>query len=445
MASDLLHIKDSYYFDVPKALWAAKYDSAESIADNIGPWAIRNDADYQDWEADLAIEKLRAIVDNPDALDGAKDAWKHWQHEDELHHNRPFDQYVIDAVAEFKVRASRWAKTQDPAPGDAAIAYLAELDDEQLDWMVKLQNDEGQLREFNRLRSELDERETLDGYLGSPRADWPESKLRDFNYHLSGKAFIPQPFATLRNAYETETGFGISRYMIIEVVVAIIMLLLFRWMAGKVQTGQAPRGKFWNLLESMVLFVKTDVVEKGIEPHESPRFMPLFWTLFFFILGCNLMGMLPWVGSPTAALYLTAVLAFVVFLVGSFLGIQKFGFVGYLKNLCPDLGLPIYLAVFIVPMVWVIEFASLFIKHIILAIRLLLNMAAGHLVLLGIMGLAFSAQAATMQFGSWTAVSVIALLGTTILSFLELFVAFLQAYVFTLLASLFVGSATHHH
>ncbi|MCR9296192.1 MAG: F0F1 ATP synthase subunit A [bacterium] len=445
MASDLLHIKDSYYFDVPKMFWASRYDSAEAIADGVGPWAVRNDSDYQDWEADKAIQALRDIVPNSQALDGAKEAWKAWQHADELHHNRPFDQYVIDALAEFRKEADQWAKTQSPKPGDAAVAYVAEKQNPQLEWMVQLQNDETQWRQFTRLRSDLDEREVLNEYLASPRADWSESKLRDFNYHLSGKVFIPQPFATLRNAYETETGFGISRYMIIEVVVAIIMLFLFRWLAGKVQTGQAPRGKFWNLLESMVQFVKTDVVEKGIEPHDSPRFMPLFWTLFFFILGCNLMGMLPWVGSPTAALYVTAVLAFVVFLVGTFLGVRKFGVVGYLKNLCPDLGLPIYLAIFIVPMVWIIEFASLFIKHVILAIRLLLNMAAGHLVLLGIMGLAFSAQAATMQFGSWSAISVIALLGTTILSFLELFVAFLQAYVFTLLASLFVGSATHHH
>jgi F-type H+-transporting ATPase subunit a len=142
---------------------------------------------------------------------------------------------------------------------------------------------------------------------------------------------------------------------------------------------------------------------------------------------------------------LTAVLALIIFVIGSYLGIKHHGFVGYLKSLVPDLGLPIYLAIVIVPMVWVIEFASLFIKHAILAIRLLANMVAGHLVLLGIMALAFGSQAATMHVGSWTALSIIAILGTTILSFMELFVAFLQAYVFTLLAALFVGSATHGH
>jgi F-type H+-transporting ATPase subunit a len=131
--------------------------------------------------------------------------------------------------------------------------------------------------------------------------------------------------------------------------------------------------------------------------------------------------------------------------VGAFLGIKKFGLVGFLKNLCPDLGLPMYLAVVIVPMVWLIEFASLFIKHSILAIRLLANMVAGHLVLLGIMGLAFGVGAVSMNAGSWTALSVVAILGATVLSFMEVFVAFLQAYVFTLLAALFVGAATHGH
>ncbi len=446
MSSDpLLHIKDSYYFDVPRKLWRASYDSPEQLADQVGEWAVRNDSDYQDWEADRFLEELQQLTNNNSALSHAKEAWKHWQHADPHRHGRPFDQYVEDALVELDQRAAEWVKTQEPAPRDATQAYLAEFPDDQLQWMHTLRTNDELSRQWSNARRDMDDRQELDEYLASPRGSWSEEKMQEFNHHLSGKVFIPQPFATLRNAYETQSGFGISRYMIIEVAVALIMFATFRWLAGKISTGEAPKGKVWNLLESFVTFIKTDVVEKGIEPHESKKFMPLFWTIFFFILGCNLMGMLPWVGSPTASLAVTAVLAFVIFVVGTYLGVQEFGVVGYLKNLCPDLGLPLYMAVVIVPMVWIIEFASLFIKHVILAVRLLLNMAAGHLVLLGIMGLAFSAQAASMSAGSWTALSVVAILGTTILSFLELFVAFLQAYVFTLLASLFIGSATHHH
>lgn len=446
MSSDpLLHIKDSYYFDVPRMLWRPKYESATEFADEVGEWVVRNDADYQDWEADHFIEKLEEILGEAEGLQHAKDAWLHWQHADSKRHGRPFDQYVEDSLKELDATAKKWAGSQDEKPADPAKAYLAEHPDAQLIWMQSLRTDPTAAKEWQYARTDMNDRRELDKYLDSPRGEWSKEKVEDISDHLAGKVFIPQPFGTLKNAYEPASGFAISRYMIIEVAVAIIMFFLFRWLAGKVKSGTAPQGKFLNLIESIVLFVKTDVVEKGIKPKDSPKFMPLFWTIFFFILGCNLMGMIPWVGSPTAAFGLTAFLALVIFAVGTFVGIKKFGVIGYLKNQCPELGLPMYLAVAIVPMVWLIEFASLFIKHGILAIRLLANMVAGHLVLLGIMGLAFGAHAATMHTGAWTALSVVAILGTTVLSFMELFVAFLQAYVFTLLAALFVGAASEHH
>ncbi len=451
MSSDpLLHIKDSYYFDVPRKFWRASYSSAEEMADEVGEWVVRNDIDYQDWEADLFIAEIEDIIGDRPALHHAKEAWRHWQHEDPHRHGRPFDQYVEDSLNALDAKAAQWAKSQDNKPEEPTKAYLAEYSNSpetvSLEWMHALRRSPDAFEEWATVRRDMNDRQALDAYLDSPRGNWSEAKTQEINHHLSGKVFIPQPFgATLKNAYEKESGFAISRYMVIEVAVAIVLFLVFRWLAQKVQPGGAPRGKAWNLLESIVSFVKTDVVEKGIEPHDSPKFMPLFWTIFFFILGCNLTGMLPWVGSPTASWGLTAVLALIVFGLGTYLGVREFGVVGYLKNLCPDLGLPIYLAIVIVPMVWVIEFASLFIKHAVLSVRLLLNMAAGHLVLLGIMGLAFSVEAISMGPTGWTALSIVSLLGTTILSFLELFVAFLQAYVFTLLAALFVGSATHHH
>ncbi|MCA9158296.1 MAG: F0F1 ATP synthase subunit A [Planctomycetales bacterium] len=446
MASDpILHIKDSFYFDVPRKLYRVSYDSPVQIADQIGPWAVRNDADYQSWEADRFIDELGQITGDKDALADAKQAWLNWQHADPHRHGRPFDQYVEDALADLRTKATNWAKEIEPKPRDPAQDYLSQYPNAQLDWMVKLTSNPEQATAWAKVRSEMDSREVLDQYMSSPRGEWSAPKLSEYNHHLSGKVFIPQPFGTLRNAYERQSGFAISRYMIIELLVALIIFLLFTWLASRIKNGAAPKGKAWNLLESFLTFIKTDIVEKGIDPHDSPKFMPLFWTMFLFILGCNLMGMLPWVGSPTAAIALTAVLALIVFLVGIVLGIKKFGVMGYLKSLCPKLGLPMYLAVVIVPLVWLIEFASLFIKHGILAIRLLANMVAGHLVILGIMALAFGVHAADMHVGSWTALSLIAVLGTVIISLMELFVAFLQAYVFTLLAALFIGSATHGH
>ena len=98
-----------------------------------------------------------------------------------------------------------------------------------------------------------------------------------------------------------------------------------------------------------------------------------------------------------------------------------------------------------VPMIWLIEFASLFIKHTVLALRLLLNMGTGHLVLLGIMGIGISTEAAMMSTPAWSIAAFIGVAGSTVLSVLELFVAFLQAYLFTFLAAMFIGSSMHHH
>ncbi len=446
MASDpILHIKDSYYFDVPRKLARATYDSPEQIADQVGPWVVRNDADYQSWEADRFIAELRKITGDVPALSQAKQAWLTWQHASPHRHGRPFDQYVEESLQALNARAAQWAKDISPAPRVPAQAYLSQHPDPQLDWMVKLTSHPEQLAQWSQLRQQMDTREVLQQYTSSPRGEWSQPKLLEYNHHLSGKVFIPQPFGTLRNAYEKQSGFAISKFMIIEVVVALIILVVFAWLARRIQSGSAPKGKLWNLLEGFLTFIKTEIVEKGISPKDSPKFLPLFWTLFLFILGCNLAGMVPWAGSPTAALAVTAVLAIAVLLVGAVFGVHKFGVVGYLKNLSPHLGLPVYIAIFVVPMVWFIEFLSLFIKHGILAIRLLANMVAGHLVILGIMALAFGAHAANMDSTAWTALTVPAVFGAVVISLLELFVAFLQAYVFTLLAALFVGAAVEGH
>ena len=198
-------------------------------------------------------------------------------------------------------------------------------------------------------------------------------------------------------------------------------------------------------MESVLLFVRNSVVVPAMGEEDSKKFMPLLWTFFVFIFGLNLIGMVPWLGSPTAALATTGTFAFVVFAVGVGMGVKTFGVAGFLKNICPELGLPWYLAFWVVPLLWVIEFASLFIKHAILSIRLLANMVAGHAVLLGIMGLAVGVHAYAMSSGAWGALAGASVLGMTALSVLEVFVAFLQAAVFTFLAALFIGSSMHHH
>ncbi len=447
MASDILHIKDSYYFEVPRGLWRTNYQSAQEFHDAYGPWVIRNHPGYQDWEAEKIIAELKGIVQDPGQLDNLIHEWKDWQHEKPARHGRPLDQFLNDEIAIFQSKAAVWAKKQTPVPEDATKAFLAAPgnEDYSLGWFSELVNNPETGRKWNEIVAKFDSKLTVKEYLDQPDLKWKQEDVQAFNKSLSGKLFIPQPFATLRNPYETQSGFGISRYMIVEVAVALLLFLAFRWLAGKISTGGPPKGKLWNLLESSVLFVRNRIVVPAMGEHDADKFMPFMWTLFFFLLGCNLAGMIPGVGAPTSIFSITLVPAAIILTIGITLGVRKFGVQGYLKNLVPSLGLPIYLAVIIVPLVWGIEFLLLFIKHGVLAVRLLANMVAGHLVLLGFLGIGFGAHAASMSTGSWSLAAGISIVAATLLSFLELFVACLQAYIFTFLSALFISSATHHH
>jgi len=181
----------------------------------------------------------------------------------------------------------------------------------------------------------------------------------------------------------------------------------------------------------------------GHAVHEGDRFVPLLLTLFFFVLGCNLLGMVPWAGSPTASFSVTLALAGVTFLTVVVAGMAKFGVLGFFTNQVPSMDLPWPLAILLKPMIFAIEMLGLCIKHLILAVRLLANMVAGHLVLLGIMGLITAA--ASYSMGMWATVTGISVVSCTLFSILELFVAFLQAYIFTFLSALFIGASVHQH
>jgi F-type H+-transporting ATPase subunit a len=195
------------------------------------------------------------------------------------------------------------------------------------------------------------------------------------------------------------------------------------------------------MLESMLVFIRDQVARPAIGEHDADRFLPFLWTVFFFVLMCNLLGMIPWLGSPTGAIATTGAMALITFgtVIGA--GMKKMGPIGFWTGQVPHMDLPLPLAIFLKPMVFVIEILGLFIKHFVLAVRLLANMLAGHLVLAVL--LAFIAAAWTSPFIYGVAPATI--LGATALSLLELFVAFLQAYIFTFLSALFIGMAVHPH
>ena len=325
--------------------------------------------------------------------------------------------------------------------------------------------------------------QTLDQVPQFLRAGRPDiTDVAEFNQAMDGKILIPQPFGALDSLFEKKSGFCISKYMILELLLAGILLLLFTRLAKRLRSGDPAKGAFANLFEAMILFVRDQIARPAIdshdhgheehdhrgehahheghghaalagaggpvvevhrEEHDGDRFVPLLLTLFFFVLGCNLLGMVPWAGSPTASFSVTLALAAVTMLTVVVAGMLKFGFFGFFKNQVPSMDLPLPLAILLKPMIFAIEMLGLCIKHLILAVRLLANMVAGHLVLLGIMGLI--SAAATYSMGLWATVTGISVVSCTLFSVLELFVAFLQAYIFTFLSALFIGASVHQH
>ena len=318
------------------------------------------------------------------------------------------------------------------------------------------------------------------------RAGSPEvTNVAAFNDAMDGKILIPQPFGELESLFAVKSGgFGLSKYMILELFVAMAMFLIFTRVASQLRSGAPPKGRLVNLFEAMLLFIRDNIARPAIDEHDhghhsdaphatdapdehhgsdhhqagttaapvrahaaiahaGDRFVPLLWTLFFFVLGCNLFGMVPWAGSPTASFSVTLALAGVTFATVIVAGMLKFGVVGFFGNQVPSMDLPLPLAILLKPMIFAIEILGLCIKHLILAVRLLANMVAGHLVLLGIMGLI--SAAASYSMGMWATVTGISVVSCTLFSLLELFVAFLQAYIFTFLSALFIGASVHQH
>jgi len=237
-------------------------------------------------------------------------------------------------------------------------------------------------------------------------------------------------------------GYGkMSKFMFNELLVGLILCGLFIWLGKKVQSGDRPKGRLWNLLEFFVTFIRDEIAIPTIGEKDYKKFLPFLLTMFFFILGLNLLGMVPFFGSATGSISVTAVLALFVFGIVAGSGIKKMGFVGFLKAQVPHMELPFGLGYLLIPMMFVIEIFGFLVKHVVLAIRLFANMFAGHLVLA-----IFLAFIGVTSLTAWSYfVAPVAIMASVAFSILEFGVAFLQAYVFTFLASLFIGSAQHAH
>jgi F-type H+-transporting ATPase subunit a len=209
----------------------------------------------------------------------------------------------------------------------------------------------------------------------------------------------------------------------------VTTLLALRAHNRRTREGRAP-SRSANGLEAVVLYLRNEVVLPNVGPHGN-AYVPFLLTLFFFILFANLLGLVPYGATATGNISVTATLAIVTFIVIELAGMKAQG-KAYFRTIVfwpHDMSLPLKL--FITPILTPIEIVGKFTKPFALAIRLFANMVSGHVVLLALISLIFT-------FASWYLVPIPIAMALGI-SLLELFVALLQAFVFTLLSSVFIG------
>ena len=236
-------------------------------------------------------------------------------------------------------------------------------------------------------------------------------------------------------------GIQITRFMVTELISAILILLIVIPLARHVSREPVTRGWFMNLFESILLFIRDQVARPAIGGHGADEYVPFLWTVFLFILVNNLLGMVPGMASATGNINVTAVLALLTFANVVYTGMKVSGVGGYWVALVPHLDVPIVLKVPLFGLMFVSEVIGLFIRHAVLAVRLFANMLAGHIVLSVILGFILLAR----ESGLFWPVAAASVTGVILLSLLELLVAFLQAYIFTFLSALFIGTAVHPH
>jgi F-type H+-transporting ATPase subunit a len=237
-------------------------------------------------------------------------------------------------------------------------------------------------------------------------------------------------------------GFQLTRFMVMELIASALIIILIVPVVRHISRNPYSRGWFMNMFEAMILFIRDDVARPAIGGHGADRFLPYLWTAFFFVLFNNLLGMFPGFASATGNVNVTAALAFVTLIIVIGAGMREMGVKGYWLGIVPHMEVPWWLKPFLWSLMFVIEIAGLFIRHIVLAVRLFANMFAGHVVLAVILGFILMTRLWTGPFFLVTPASVI---GVVLLSLLELFVAFLQAYIFTFLSAIFIGTAVHPH
>lgn len=245
-------------------------------------------------------------------------------------------------------------------------------------------------------------------------------------YKLDGNSIKPVEGGTVYD-------FSITKNVAAMLISALLMVLIFISVAKRYKRNpkEPPKG-IQSLMEPIIVFVRDDIAKQGIG-EKWYRYFPFIITVFFFILINNLMGLLPGAANVTGNIAVTAALALITFIITNVSGSKT-----YWQHIFNMPGVPIWLKIPI-PVVPIVEFLGIFTKPFALAIRLFANMMAGHILILSLISLIFifGEMSPSLGYG----ISPISVLFTVFIYLIKLLVAGVQAYIFAMLSSVFIGMA----
>ena len=276
---------------------------------------------------------------------------------------------------------------------------------------------------------------------GEPKAEQAAEAKAHKGLYVSyqGKQYELEAASTIQGMTSWQ-DFSMTKNVASMILGFLLLSLIFTSVAKgyKTREGQAPKG-LQSLLEPIFTFLRDGVMVPTLGD-KWEKYFPFLCSLFFFILINNLLGLIPFFpgsANVTGNIGVTLVLAFITFLVVNFSGNKH-----YWEHILWMPGVPAWVKIILTPL----EVLGIFIKPITLLIRLFANITAGHIIILSLVSLIFVFNASG-QMGGGPGGAALAVPFVFALNMLELFVAFLQAYVFTLLATLYIGSAIeeHHH
>jgi len=254
-----------------------------------------------------------------------------------------------------------------------------------------------------------------------------EAKTTEVNYNGQ----------TLTASRSSFYDFSITKVVANMMLAALIMFLVFFSVAKAYRKNDVPRG-LQSLMEPLITFVRDDIAKPNLGD-KTEKYLPFLLCMFFFIWICNMLGLVPFLGSPNVTGNIAVTLALSLF---TFFVIVTSATKDYWMHIINPPGVPLGVKVILV----VIEIISVFMKPFALMVRLFANITGGHIIILSLVGMIFifANMAGT---GAGLGVSVLSSAFMLFMNFLEMFVAALQAYIFTILSAVFIGQALeeHHH